>query len=73
MVDDEGQEAFDRRVLEALQLAEPESAHEGWSVDSNERLVVEEDPAAEDAFWGQQLMAVHSWWSRRRLSGADRS
>lgn len=34
---------------------------------------VEEDPAAEDAFWGQQLMAVHSWWSRRRLSGADRS
>ena len=26
---------------------------------------VAEDDVAEDVFWGQQLSAVHDWWSRR--------
>lgn len=33
---------------------------------------VDENAAAEDAFWGQQLTAVHAWWSDRRRPGTDR-
>lgn len=39
MTDDAEQEAFDRRVLEALRLVEPPATHEGWSVEANEALV----------------------------------
>ena len=69
MLGDVSTRAFDEGapLLSAVVVKKDDGKPGGGFARLGRRLGFEvaEDPAAEDAFWIEQLVAVHHWWARR--------